>query len=107
MQTTGAGVKAWITEEDARSGKVDVIAQDLFEGGLIAENLISGVAMSRRAQYMYATKLGQDELGKLETGIGSNRGFDGSTTLVLPTETFDSLHLIISMIPKIPEYIHY
>jgi len=31
----------------------------------------------------------QNKLGKLETGIGSNRGFDGSPTLVLPTETFD------------------
>ncbi|KAF5430906.1 Alkyl sulfatase BDS1, metallo-beta-lactamase superfamily [Candidatus Methanophagaceae archaeon] len=79
----------------------------MFEGGVIAENLISGVAMARRAEYMYAIKLGQGELGQLETGGGSNRGFDGSTTLVLPTETFDSLHLIISMIPKIPEYIHY
>ena len=84
-----AGVKAWITEEDARSGKVDVIAQDLFEGGLIAENLISGVAMVRRAEYMYAIKLGQGGLGQLETGLGSCRGFDGSSTLVLPTETFD------------------
>ena len=55
---------------------------------------------------MYATSIGQDELGQLETGIGSNRGFDGSLTLVLPTETFDSLHLIISMIPKIPEYLY-
>jgi len=101
-----AGVKAWITEEDAQSGKVDVIAQDLFEGGLIAENLISGVAMGRRAQYMYATSIGHDELGQLETGLGSCRGFDGSPTLVLPTETFDSLHLIISMITKIPEYLY-
>jgi alkyl sulfatase BDS1-like metallo-beta-lactamase superfamily hydrolase len=61
----------------------------LFEGGVIAENLICGVAMNRRAQYMYATSISQDELGKLETGLGSCRGFDGSPTLVLPTETFD------------------
>jgi alkyl sulfatase BDS1-like metallo-beta-lactamase superfamily hydrolase len=82
------GVKAWITNEDAQSGKVDVIAQDLFEGGLIAENLIAGVAMGRRAQYMYAALLGKEGLGQLETGLGSSRDMDGEQTLVLPTETF-------------------
>ncbi len=83
------GVKAWISDEEARSGKVDVIAQNLFEGGLVAENLISGVAMGRRAQYMYAALLGHNRLGQLETGLGSSRGMAGSVTLVLPTETFD------------------
>jgi len=83
------GVKGWISNEEARSEKVDVIAQDLFENGLIAENLITGVAMARRAQYMYAAVLKKDKLGQLETGLGSSRGMTGSVTLVLPTDTFD------------------
>ena len=83
------GVKGWISSDEAKSGKVDVIAQNLFESGLIAENLISGIAMARRANYMYAALLPKDHLGQIETGLGSSRGMTGTQTLVLPTETFD------------------
>ena len=48
--------KGWISSNKTKSGKIDVIAQNLFESGLIVENLISSVAIDRRLDFSNAMK---------------------------------------------------
>ena len=45
------GARGLISEADAASGQVKVIAPDGFMEHAVAENVIAGNAMSRRAQY--------------------------------------------------------
>ena len=83
-----AGVGALITQEDADSGKVKVIAPAGFTQEAISENLYAGNAMFRRATYQYGSLLakgpGPDQT--LGTGLGVT-GSSAPMTLVRPTHT--------------------
>ena len=46
------GVKGVVNEEDVKSGKVKVYAPEGFMEAAVAENIMAGNAMSRRASYM-------------------------------------------------------
>ena len=64
------GVRGVVDEADVRSGKVKIIAPDAFMEHAIAENVLAGNAMSRRAQYMYGVGLPASGQGTLGTGLG-------------------------------------
>lgn len=64
------GVRGVVDEADVRSGKVKIIAPDAFMEYAIAENVLAGNAMSRRAQYMYGVGLPASDKGTLGTGLG-------------------------------------
>jgi len=64
------GVRGVVDEADVRSGKVRIIAPDAFMEHAIAENVLAGNAMSRRAQYMYGVGLPASGQGTLGTGLG-------------------------------------
>ena len=64
------GVRGVVDEADVRSGKVKLIAPDGFMDHAIAENVLAGNAMSRRAHYMYGVALPADGKGTLGTGLG-------------------------------------
>ncbi|WP_151981972.1 alkyl/aryl-sulfatase [Acinetobacter guerrae] len=77
------GVKGLITDQDARSGKVKVIAPDGFMEHAISEGVISGNVMSRRAIYMYGALLPRSPEGSVGAGLGlTNPG--GTTTIIEP-----------------------
>jgi len=65
-----AGAKGVISAEDAASGKVRVIAPDGFVEHAVAENIIAGPAMSRRAVYQFGARLSPGEFGSIGSGIG-------------------------------------
>ena len=64
------GVRGVVDEADVRSGKVKLIAPEGFMDHAIAENVLAGNAMSRRAHYMYGVALPADGKGTLGTGLG-------------------------------------
>ena len=64
------GAKGVITAEDAASGKVRVIGPDGFMEHAVAENVIAGNAMSRRAQYMYGLTFPVGERAQIDEGLG-------------------------------------
>ena len=64
------GVRGVIDEADVKSGKVKLIAPEGFMDHAIAENVLAGNAMSRRAHYMYGVALPADGKGTLGTGLG-------------------------------------
>lgn len=80
------GVRGVVDEADVRSGKVKIIAPDEFMQHAIAENVLAGNAMTRRAHYMYGVSLPADDKGTLGTGLGLALS-NGAPGLIPPTQT--------------------
>ena len=78
------GVRGVVDEADVRSGKVKIIAPDAFMEHAVAENVLAGNAMSRRAQYMYGASLAPGEKGLVGIGLGPALSLD-SPGLIPPT----------------------
>jgi len=79
------GAKGVITEEDAKQGKVKVIAPDGFMEHAVAENVIAGNAMSRRAQYQFGSALPVGDRAQIDTGLGKALA-KGSISLIPPND---------------------
>ncbi len=99
------GVRGVVDEADVRSGKVKIIAPDAFMEYAIAENVLAGNAMSRRAQFMYGTALPNGPQGNLGTALGLALSSD-SPTLIPPTQyikktgeemTIDGVRIVFQM----------
>jgi len=82
------GVRGVVDEADVRSGKVKILAPSGFMDHAVAENVIAGNAMSRRALYMYGATLPAGAKGLVDTGLGKAIS-TGSITLIAPTESIE------------------
>ena len=102
------GVHGVVDEKDVAAGKVRIIAPKGFMEAAVAENVLAGNAMSRRAQYMYGSLLPPSPRGHVGAGLGlaTSRGTSG---LLEPTrliekdgETLqlDGLTFIFQMAPN-------
>ena len=78
------GVRGVVDEADVRSGKVKLIAPEGFMDNAIAENVLAGNAMTRRANYMYGVSLPADDKGSVGTGLGLALS-NGAPGLIPPT----------------------
>ena len=101
------GAKGVMSAEDAASGKVKVIAPDGFMEHAVAENVIAGNAMSRRAQYMYGLPLPINERGQVDEGLGKALS-KGTISLIAPndlirqayeTRTIDGVEIEFHLVP--------
>jgi alkyl sulfatase BDS1-like metallo-beta-lactamase superfamily hydrolase len=79
------GVRGVVSEADVKSGKVKIYAPQGFLDHAVAENVMAGNAMSRRASYMYGNLLPQDPKGQVGAGLGVTTSF-GTVTLIPPTD---------------------
>ncbi len=79
------GVRGVISEEDVTSGKVKIYAPEGFLEAAVAENVMAGTAMSRRASYMYGNLLAPDPKGQVGAGLGTTTSA-GTVTLIPPTD---------------------
>jgi alkyl sulfatase BDS1-like metallo-beta-lactamase superfamily hydrolase len=79
------GAKGVMTEQDAASGKIKVIAPDGFMEHAVAENVIAGNAMSRRAQYQFGSALPVGERAQIDTGLGKALS-RGTISLIAPND---------------------
>jgi alkyl sulfatase BDS1-like metallo-beta-lactamase superfamily hydrolase len=82
------GVKGVVNEAEVAAGKVQVLAPAGFMEYAVAENIMAGNAMSRRAQYMYGAFLPPGPKGGVDTGLGKALS-RGSLTLIAPTSTIE------------------
>jgi alkyl sulfatase BDS1-like metallo-beta-lactamase superfamily hydrolase len=78
------GVKGLVSEDDVKSGKVQIIAPAGFMEHAISENVLAGNAMSRRAEYQFGTNLPRGDRGQLDIG-GAKALSRGTITLIEPT----------------------
>lgn len=82
------GVKGVVSEADVKAGKVQIYAPEGFLEAAVAENVMAGTAMSRRASYMYGNLLPPDPKGQVGAGLGTTTSA-GTVTLIAPTSTID------------------
>ena len=101
------GAKGVISEDDAKQGKVKVIAPDGFMEHAVAENVIAGNAMSRRAQYQFGSALPVGDRAQIDTGLGKALA-RGSISLIPPndvikqpyeTRTVDGVEIEFHLVP--------
>jgi alkyl sulfatase BDS1-like metallo-beta-lactamase superfamily hydrolase len=78
------GVRGVVDEADVKAGKVKVYAPSGFMEAAVAENIMAGNVMSRRASYMYGNLLKPDAKGQVGAGLGTTTSA-GTVTLIAPT----------------------
>ena len=79
------GVRGVTTQADVDAGKTKIFAPINFLDHAVAENVMAGTAMSRRASYMYGNLLPADEKGQVGAGLGTTTSA-GTVTLIAPTD---------------------
>ena len=82
------GVKGVISEVDVAAGKIQVLAPSGFMEGVVADSIMAGNAMSRRAQYRFGARLPPGPRGHVDAGLGKTVA-RGTITLIGPTDTID------------------
>jgi alkyl sulfatase BDS1-like metallo-beta-lactamase superfamily hydrolase len=111
------GVKGVVSEEEVKAGKVKIIAPEGFLKAALAENVMAGAAMSRRAQYMYGVLLPPGPKGQVTAGLGVTTS-TGTVTLIPPTDTItktgqgmtiDGLKFVFQLVPdtEAPAEMHF
>ncbi|MCX3058766.1 alkyl/aryl-sulfatase [Streptomyces beihaiensis] len=100
------GVKGVVTQEEVDQG-VPVYAPQGFLDHAVSENVLAGVAMNRRATYMYGTVLPKGERGQIGAGLGQTLS-TGEVSLIAPTvditrtgqsEVVDGVHMVFQLTP--------
>src|ERR1700688_1013127 len=75
-----------VLEEDAlATGRVPIIAPNLFMEHAVSENIIAGPAMLRRAQYQFGPFLAKGPRGQVDCGLGKSMAA-GSVALLRPSD---------------------
>ena len=111
------GVRGVVSQEDVDSGRVPVIAPVGFTGHAISENVYAGVAMARRAGYMYGAALPRGPQGQVGAGLAQTTSV-GTVTLIAPTleitttgeeHVVDGLRIVFQMAPgsEAPAEMHF
>ena len=78
------GVKGLVSDDDVKSGKVQIIAPAGFMEEAISENVLAGNIMSRRALYSYGLLLPHNAQGNIGNGLGVTLT-TGLPTIIAPT----------------------
>ncbi len=79
------GICGVISKEEAAERKVPIIVPENFEEHAVKENVYTGNAIARRANYQYGTVLTPGETGSLAIGIGMGQS-RGTTSYITPTD---------------------
>jgi len=79
------GTAGVVDPDDVKEGTVRLIAPEHFLKEASSENILAGIAMGRRASYMYGMTLERSPTGHLGTGLGKEPT-RGTISLVPPTE---------------------
>src|SRR5712671_4966213 len=102
------GARGVLDDETMASGKVPIIAPNLFMEHAVSENIIAGPAMLRRAQYQFGPFLAKGVRGQVDCGLGKSMAA-GSVALLRPTDlimatgdkrTIDGLEFEFQMAPN-------
>ncbi|MEJ8858850.1 MBL fold metallo-hydrolase, partial [Variovorax robiniae] len=99
------GVRGVVDEADVKAGKVKIYAPEGFMDNAIAENVLAGNAMSRRATYQFGVGLDANDRQAVGAGLGKALSF-GSTGMLPPTDlitktgqeaTIDGVRIVFQM----------
>ena len=102
------GARGVLEEDMLASGRVPIIAPNLFMEHAVSENIIAGPAMLRRAQYQFGPFLAKGPRGQVDCGLGKSMAA-GSIALLRPSDlimatgdkrTIDGLEFEFQMAPN-------
>jgi alkyl sulfatase BDS1-like metallo-beta-lactamase superfamily hydrolase len=102
------GARGVLEDEMLASGRVPIIAPNLFMEHAVSENIIAGPAMLRRAQYQFGPFLAKGPRGQVDCGLGKSMA-TGSVKLLRPSDlimqtgdkrTIDGLEFEFQMAPN-------
>ncbi len=82
------GVLGVISQDDAKSGRIPVVAPAGFMEEVTSENVMVGMAMARRSMYMYGSQLPRDASGLVDNGLGKAVAY-GSFGIVEPNRIIE------------------
>jgi alkyl sulfatase BDS1-like metallo-beta-lactamase superfamily hydrolase len=82
------GVGGVVPEDPAARGALRVVAPRGFLEEATSENVLAGVAMGRRASFMYGMRLARSPRGHVDTGLGKGPA-RGTVGILAPTELVD------------------
>jgi alkyl sulfatase BDS1-like metallo-beta-lactamase superfamily hydrolase len=82
------GVLGVISAAEAKKNNIKVIAPKGFMEAATSENLTAGIAMGRRAGYMYGKGLARSDRGHVGSGLGKSPAF-GTYGILAPTDIID------------------
>ena len=103
-----AGVRAVLPEDPAARAQVQIIAPRAFVEEATSENVLAGIAMGRRAQYMYGLGLEVGPRGHVDTGLGKQPAA-GTLSFAVPTTfvdrtpqpmTIDGVDFVFQYVPE-------
>jgi len=81
------GVKAFVSEEQVRSGEVQIIAHDTLLANVVAQGALVGPILSVRSGYSFGAGLPDSDHEQMNAGIGPLAKVEAST-FIAPTLTF-------------------
>lgn len=99
------GIRGVVAEADVVSGKVGIYAPEGFMDNAIAENVLAGNAMARRANYQFGGGLDANDRQAVGGGLGKALSV-GTTGLIPPTDiitktgqeaTIDGVRIVFQM----------
>jgi alkyl sulfatase BDS1-like metallo-beta-lactamase superfamily hydrolase len=102
------GVRGVVSEDDVRTGRVDIIAPDHFMETVVAESVLPGPARNRRSQYQFGGLLPRGPRGQVDLGGGKTLS-RGRVTLIPPTRTIrepierhtvDGVEIVFQLAPQ-------
>lgn len=82
------GVQAVVSREDLEAGRVRIVAPQGFVEEATSENVLAGVAMGRRAAFMYGFPLERGPRGHVDSGLGKQPA-RGTFGILPPTDLVD------------------
>jgi alkyl sulfatase BDS1-like metallo-beta-lactamase superfamily hydrolase len=85
------GVAGLCTQAQVDAGEVNIIAPSGFMHHAVAENVVGGVPMARRAQFQFGHTLPKGPTGQVDAGLGKTMPF-GRLSLIAPTQTIEQEH---------------
>ncbi|NRA61963.1 MAG: MBL fold metallo-hydrolase, partial [Psychrobium sp.] len=82
------GVMGIVTAQQIKEQGIRVIAPSGFMEAATSENILVGIAMARRAGFMYGKDLAQTARGHIGSGLGTGPAY-GTFSIVKPTEIIE------------------
>lgn len=80
------GILGVLSVEEAAQRKVPIFAPEHFIAEATSENILAGVTMGRRSQFMFGPRLPRNERGHVGSGLGKEPAY-GTVGILQPTAT--------------------
>ncbi|MBD9413961.1 MBL fold metallo-hydrolase [Pseudomonas sp. PDM16] len=93
------GVKGFVSEEQVRSGEVQIYAQETLLDNVVTQGALVGPILSMRSAYSFGAALPDSDKQQMNAGLGP-LAHEGQSTFIAPTITFrDKLDTTIAGLP--------